>query len=312
MSQISSVVQSTGKEIVSGGLDALEFVGKKTIDAISQGDPGFRKKRMTLSQALRDAKEKAEQSSTQASQDQMNLNTFSVEFDKYQGLANLEALELISRESEHELEKILESRSEESKKDSDELLVALKGSFQSDEDDTDNEEVDYSKGAELDNFEEIITEQMASLSLSVTPAKLISACNSSKSKAARGEDESCTADELYSETISSFAEVTARSVEIFHKIGELMLLPDVKASFLAKTRAGSLSNICASLRATIAALSTGFATKLNEQNPGNDDAISKIITDIYLEASNSSSYVADSFRLLLPIVQLSAVKNSQQ
>ena len=309
MSHLSSVVQSTGKEIVSGGLDALEFVGKKTIDAISHGDPGFRRRRVTLSQAIREAKEKVEQSSAQTTDNQVILNAFSVEFDKFQGLAHLEALEIISRESEQEFEKLLKVRAEESVKDSDELLATLKSMFQVDDDDDEYEE--HGNDSDIvENFDEIISEQVASLSLSVTPAKLISAFNSSKSKSEKQDNDARSAEDLYSETVSCFAELTARSVEIFHKIGEFMLLPDVKASLLAKTRGNALSKICSVLRASVSALSTRFATNLNERKPENDDAISKIITDIYLEASNSSSHISDSFRLLLPILQLSTIKQS--
>lgn len=32
-----------GKTVISGGLDALEFIGKKTMDVIAEGDPGFKK-----------------------------------------------------------------------------------------------------------------------------------------------------------------------------------------------------------------------------------------------------------------------------
>ena len=31
------------KTVLTGGLDALEFLGKKTMDVIAEGDPGFRK-----------------------------------------------------------------------------------------------------------------------------------------------------------------------------------------------------------------------------------------------------------------------------
>nr|XP_058892103.1 protein FAM114A2-like [Kogia breviceps] len=65
-STISTAVQSTGKSVISGGLDALEFTGKKTMDVIAEGDPGFKRTKglmnwtSTLSQALREAKEKDE------------------------------------------------------------------------------------------------------------------------------------------------------------------------------------------------------------------------------------------------------------
>lgn len=29
--------------MITGGLDALEFIGKKTMDVIAEGDPGFKK-----------------------------------------------------------------------------------------------------------------------------------------------------------------------------------------------------------------------------------------------------------------------------
>ena len=42
------MVQSTGKDLVSGGLDALEFIGKKTMNVLAEGDPGLRQKREQL------------------------------------------------------------------------------------------------------------------------------------------------------------------------------------------------------------------------------------------------------------------------
>jgi len=29
--------------VITGGLDALEFIGKKTMDVIAEGDPGFKR-----------------------------------------------------------------------------------------------------------------------------------------------------------------------------------------------------------------------------------------------------------------------------
>lgn len=61
VSQITKIVESTGSKIISGGLDTLETVGKKTLEVLQEGDPGFRKKRalffqnkkINLSQASR-------------------------------------------------------------------------------------------------------------------------------------------------------------------------------------------------------------------------------------------------------------------
>ena len=48
VSVLTNVVQSKGKELMSGGLDALEFLGKRTMDVLSEGDPALRKKREAI------------------------------------------------------------------------------------------------------------------------------------------------------------------------------------------------------------------------------------------------------------------------
>ena len=64
---ISTAVQSTVKNVISGSLDALEFIGKKTMDITAEGDPGFKRTKGLMnqtsdlhSQVLQEAKEKEE------------------------------------------------------------------------------------------------------------------------------------------------------------------------------------------------------------------------------------------------------------
>lgn len=51
--------------MISGGLDALEFIGKKTMTVFAEGDPGFKRtkllmqKTISLSQASRHTHNKA-------------------------------------------------------------------------------------------------------------------------------------------------------------------------------------------------------------------------------------------------------------
>ncbi|KAB0342063.1 hypothetical protein FD754_018989, partial [Muntiacus muntjak] len=49
-STISTAVQSTGKSVISGSLDALEFTGKKTMDVTAEGDPGFKRTKGLMNQ----------------------------------------------------------------------------------------------------------------------------------------------------------------------------------------------------------------------------------------------------------------------
>ncbi|GFY14724.1 protein FAM114A2 [Trichonephila clavipes] len=51
VSSWTKALESTGSKVVFGGLDALEFIGKKTIDILTEGDPGLRNKRAAFSGA---------------------------------------------------------------------------------------------------------------------------------------------------------------------------------------------------------------------------------------------------------------------
>lgn len=132
--------------MISGGLDALEFIGKKTMTVFAEGDPGFKRtkllmqKTISLSQASRHAqqsrwsvavdqiegssvgtvlqnhrtvgllstvsfqmlKEAKEKERVRLASQPVSMSTahYSILFDDYQGLSHLEALEILSSESE--------------------------------------------------------------------------------------------------------------------------------------------------------------------------------------------------------------------
>ena len=108
MSSISKLVESTSSKVISGGLDTLETIGKKTMEVLQEGDPGLRNKRAfllndadkpILSQVLREAKEKAdiEKKSLEEKELLRKVHLESL-FDDYQGLVHLEALEMLSKQ----------------------------------------------------------------------------------------------------------------------------------------------------------------------------------------------------------------------
>lgn len=109
VSSITKLVESTGSKVMIGGLDTLEAIGKKTMEVLQDGDPGLKKKRAffvnetdkpILSQILREAKEKAETvEKTIEEKEQLRKVHFESLFDDYQGLVHLEALEMLSKQS---------------------------------------------------------------------------------------------------------------------------------------------------------------------------------------------------------------------
>lgn len=117
VSSITKLVESTGSKVMTGGLDTLEAIGKKTMEVLQEGDPGLKKKRAffinepekpNLSQILREAKEKAETEQKTIEERQLARKVhFESLFDDYQGLVHLEALEILSKQSNMKIQQYL-------------------------------------------------------------------------------------------------------------------------------------------------------------------------------------------------------------
>lgn len=108
VSSLTKLVESTSSRMISGGLDALETLGKKTMEVLEEGDPGLAKKRALfandadkpiLSQVLRDAKERADAAEKSIEEKDLARKVhFESLFDDNQGLVHLEALEMLSKQ----------------------------------------------------------------------------------------------------------------------------------------------------------------------------------------------------------------------
>ncbi|GCB69694.1 hypothetical protein scyTo_0001105 [Scyliorhinus torazame] len=324
-STITSAVQSTGKTVLSGGLDALEFIGKKTMDVIAEGDPGFKKTRglmyrtTTLSQVLREAKEKEQQQTAdEVSVDSEKKAHYGMLFDEFQGLSHLEALEILSSESEVKVKSVLNALSGEDLEKLKEELAAIKEAFCLVEfDDEDEEE---NKGNDGSGFVKELSELLSQLNITATSDKLSKArqhahvclieVNSispveieemSEDPEKKGQSEGSLLEDvskehtfsienIHTSAIRSLAELTARSIEQFHKVAVLILHSqdkDVSTLDSAKT----LSKVTVVICKEMAVLSKQFTSCLTRMG-----------------ASNSATYVQDAFQLLLPILQISQIQ----
>ncbi|XP_043918877.1 protein NOXP20 [Protopterus annectens] len=144
-STITNVVQNTGKSVLTGGLDALEFIGKKTMNVLAESDPGFKRTKtlmqrtVSLSQMLREAKEKEKQRRGQQVIAERTAH-YGMLFDEFQGLAHLEALEILSNESETKVQAALLSLVGEELEVLKNELIAIKDIFLQKEFDKEDEE----------------------------------------------------------------------------------------------------------------------------------------------------------------------------
>ncbi|XP_061199947.1 protein FAM114A2 [Neopsephotus bourkii] len=311
LSTISTAVQSTGKSVISGGLDALEFIGKKTMDVIAEGDPGFKKtkglmnRNSTLSQVLREAKEKEEQqTATEVTMATEKKAHYGLLFDEFQGLSHLEALEMLSRESESKVKSVLSALSGEELDTLKEEMEQLKEAFSLPE--FFEEEEEEKKGDE--EFTKEVTELFSELRISSSPAKLITVrtsahewiaqFNSSLPKEEKESEENQevesrdgdhdarkSVEDIHAFAIRSLAELTACSIEMFHKTAALFLHGQ-KQEVTATDRAKSLSQMTIVLCKELSTFSKEFTTCLTTAEVKEKaDVLNPLITGVFLEVS---------------------------
>ncbi|NXV70166.1 NXP20 protein, partial [Molothrus ater] len=349
LSAITSAVQNTGKSVLSGGLDALEFIGKTTMNVLAESDPGFKKTKtlmartVSLSQLLREAKEKEKQRRAQQVTVERTAH-YGLLFDEFQGLSHLEALEILSNESEAQIQSHLATLDGEQLEIVKNDLIAIKEIFVPKE--LDDEVVQAQKADTGEEFVSMLTELLFELHVAATPDKL----NKARKKAHEwleetslstpvdieeelnekpeepGEektqkdntiesdktevDKSKTVEEIYMLSIESLAEVTARCIEQLHKVAEL-ILHGQEVEKTAQDQAKVLTNLTSAMCNEVSSLSKKFSDSVTAAGSNmKAEVLNPIINSVLLEGCNSTTYIQDAFQLLLPVLQISHIQAS--
>ncbi|XP_027999469.2 protein NOXP20 isoform X2 [Eptesicus fuscus] len=338
-----------GKSVLTGGLDALEFIGKKTMNVLAESDPGFKRTKtlmertVSLSQMLREAKEKEKQRLAQQVTAERTAH-YGMLFDEYQGLSHLEALEILSNESESKVQSFLASFDGEKLELLKNDLISIKDIFAAKE--FENEENQEEQGSEEkgEEFARMLTELLFELHVAATPDKLnkamkkahdwveedqtvvpVDVAEETEEKTKKEEKEekpespeegekqerrTKTVEEVYMLSIESLAEVTARCIEQLHKVAELILHGQEEEK-PAQDQAKVLIKLTTAMCNEVASLSKKFTNSLT--TVGSDkkaEVLNPMINSVLLEGCNSTTYIQDAFQLLLPVLQVSHIQTS--
>lgn len=174
-------------------------------------------------------------------------------------------------------------------------------------------------GTEGDDFKAELDENIKSLNLPFAADKLVATREKAREwiqSCVQEQDSSLGSREgldIYSSAVSSLAELTARTVELFHKLTELLLHQgNQTAETSSLVRAQSARKMGDVVLEEISSLATQFAGCLNtaaDDSP-NPDFVSSLITTLYLDSSTSSDYLRNSLKLLRPVMQLSSLNES--
>ncbi|XP_036764371.2 protein NOXP20 isoform X6 [Manis pentadactyla] len=349
LSAITNVVQNTGKSVLTGGLDALEFIGKKTMNVLAESDPGFKRTKtlmertVSLSQMLREAKEREKQRLAQQLPAERTAH-YGMLFDEYQGLSHLEALEILSNESESKVQSFLASLNGEKLELIKNDLISIKDVFAAKE--LENEESPEEPGLEEkgEEFASMLTELLFELHVAATPDKLnkamkkahdwveedqtvvsVDVAEESEEKTKKEEEEekpdnpkedtkeerrTKAVEQVYMLSIESLAEVTARCIEQLHKVAELILHGQEEEK-PAQDQAKVLIKLTTAMCKEVASLSKKFMNSLTTVGSNKKaEVLNPMINSVLLEGCNSTTYIQDAFQLLLPILQVSHIQTS--
>ncbi|XP_052054772.1 protein NOXP20 [Apodemus sylvaticus] len=349
LSALTNVVQNTGKSVLTGGLDALEFIGKKTMTVLAESDPGFKRTKtlmertVSLSQMLREAKEKEKQRLAQQLTAERTAH-YGMLFDEYQGLSHLEALEILSNESESKVQSFLASLDGEKLERLKNDLISIKDIFVAKE--SENEANPEEQGLEEsgEEFARMLTELLFELHVAATPDKLNKAMKKAHAwveedrsvvsiDVAKGSEEeekkegkevdadepeedkmggkgAKTVEEVYMLSIESLAEVTARCIEQLHKVAELILHGQEEEK-PAQVQAKVLIKLTTAMCNEVASLSKKFTNSLTTVGSNKKaEVLNPMINSVLLEGCNSTTYVQDALQLLLPVLQVSHIHTS--
>ncbi|XP_067948506.1 protein FAM114A2-like isoform X2 [Watersipora subatra] len=306
VSGITNQLQSKTKVLVESGLDVLETIGKKTMEQIKETDPGYVKTKgllrggsNSLSQALREAKLNSEKATAEEPSASALIN-YSTLFDEHKGLLSLEALELLSITATERVGAV-----EDVSDTCQARLSSLSDTFNAihySEEDSSEDSYDFAE-----NIDDVV-EQIG------LPIKLERITKVEQKTRAWLDDclqrqdagERIDGVDIHKAAIDAFAELTSCAMEIYHKSGVLLshdLLGDNQVD--TESVSSCFVSILKLVSKEITILSLKFNDCLNTAADDSEcpDSINPMITDVFLEASNSTSYVRDAFKLLLPIVQ---------
>jgi hypothetical protein len=306
---ITSITE-VSKGLMTSGLDALENVGKKTMDILSDKDPEsgknrsiiFGGERATLSQLIQEAQDKSKEEeaarSKQTEGDEISLSAF---LDEYQGLAHFEALELLSKESESKL-RLLRTASKASPEEEEEL-EKLVVHFQ-----TENENEDKSDAVDA---REELSRLFAKFSLPVKVDKVVRTMERWREEAEKdsvvpsgeSQDDESRATEvevIFEHAMRSQGEVVSRSIELLRKTMELALLPTTEEVQSVEI-AAKLQNFSELVGHELMSLTELFAEAFKKHK---DSQSQSFATALFLEAGHSCSHVQEGFQLTRPILEL--------
>ncbi|XP_063520541.1 protein NOXP20 isoform X4 [Pongo pygmaeus] len=298
LSAITNVVQNTGKSVLTGGLDALEFIGKKTMNVLAESDPGFKRTKTLMERTV----SLSQVQSFLASLDGEKLELLKNDLISIKDIFAAKELE----NEENQEEQGLEEKGEEFARMLTELLFELHVAATPDK-------LNKAMKRAHDWVEEdqtVVSVDVAKVSEEETKKEEKEEKSQDPQEDKKEEKRTKTIEEVYMLSIESLAEVTARCIEQLHKVAELILHGQEEEK-PAQDQAKVLIKLTTAMCNEVASLSKKFTNSLTTVGSNKKaEVLNPMISSVLLEGCNSTTYIQDAFQLLLPVLQVSHIQTS--
>lgn len=222
-SLISGVTQISSK-VVSGGLDTLEGIGKKTINILHETDPTIKSKirninnKPNLSDLLKEAKERDDEVSASAKDTNLKSVSFEYLLDEYKGLVYLEALQILSNQSKMKIELLMKPLSGRVLTEVEETIAEVKELCEFDAE-------NFDEAITAEKLEDKLQAATKDTNVKVNFSEIV---NYSKETEHWFEDldSSLKPHDIYEKSIQVMANLCALSLNNLQKFAELLLSQD--------------------------------------------------------------------------------------
>ncbi|XP_070493125.1 protein FAM114A2 [Chironomus tepperi] len=302
LDSLLSNVSLISSKVVSGGLETLEGIGKKTMNIIQETDPNIKNKlrninssnRPNLSELLQEAKYSDAGNDIRESEIKVPLVSFEHILEEYSGLVYLEALEILSKQSKMKIELLMKPLTGKSLADMDETLKEVEELYELPDSDSVNDKVTTA------TLGEHLAKAIEDLSIALNVKEIV---NYSLKLDKQFEESNVTEKDhkqIYNNCIDALAKLCALSLNNYQKMAELML------SLSHRSTADEVDAII-QLTSIYFSLFNYVATKFSEKIANSNDETKNMSMEMFIECSNAISYVKKAFGVFIPILQIGAL-----
>ncbi|PAA92601.1 hypothetical protein BOX15_Mlig010332g2 [Macrostomum lignano] len=338
---LTSSVTQTGSYLVTGGLDLLETLGKRTMDALQETDPGFQRtkvllgrgRRPNLSELLREAQASggsnaaaaaaaasSSDSTDVAADADIDSADFACQFDRLNGSAYLDGLQTLAGQCELRLQAKLSTRPG-MRPTMAEILARLErvraepGDDEAEDSSVKPETLEAALAALPDQFGPANAWLSKAVAADCLPADSGDGEEGSSDKDIVGLQVDC---------VRRLAALTAATMHYLLKAASLASAAaeasSDSAAAAAADSATKLVGLCFALigcadavreRACIliqAAASGAEGVEASAATSVDEHAVNQAMTQVILEAEGAKAYLQDAFLLLAPVLQLAALE----